>query len=588
VQTQIRGEAIEKIYTVQIKPVSPKEYHNLPDGEKQLSRPYAFNQRTYEAAPGIICEQDTAIEVRDGTKLYADVFRPSEPGEKIPAIIAWSNYGKRPNEYREGDSVGFTPGVPTGTVSEMAKFEGPDPAYWCRHNYAVVNIDIRGVGYSEGYQEQFCSQDGRDGHDVVEWLAGQDWCNGKVTLSGTSALAMSQWFIAAEQPPHLACIAPWEGISDLYRESLYEGGVPNIMFTNFATDGACGLGGIDDQGAMALRYPLMNNYWRDKIPDFARIDVPAYVCACWNHFHLRGSVVGFMKISSRDKWLRAHREFEWPDYYSFDKLEELRRFFDRYCKGVRNGWEETPKVRIDVMDAFDEDRASERAEAEFPLARTEYRRLYLDAAGKSLSYSRPEEEAQASYDSEGGLLFFEHAFAEDTEITGFMKLHAWVEAAGHDDMDLFVTVKKLSASGVELPVTIFSGSAPHPGAWGKLRVSHRELDPELSTGFQPVQSHERALKLSAGEVVEIDVEIWPTSRFWHAGETLRLQIAGNYIRDPHWIEPLVYFVDNKGEHVFHTGPVHESYLQIPVVGPRHDHSRPFVVDESKHPTHPIF
>jgi putative CocE/NonD family hydrolase len=407
-------------------------------------------------------------------------------------------------------------------------------------------------------------------------------------MGGTSALAMAQYYIAAERPPHLACIAPWEGQSDLYRESLYEGGIPMIMFTEFATAGACGLEGIDDQGSMARRYPLMNAYWQSKIPEFEKIEVPAYICAGWNHFHLRGSINAFRWISSEKKWLRAHREFEWPDLYSHANIEDLRRFYDRYCKGINNGWETTPPVRIDVQDAYAEDYVVARPEDEFPLARTQYRRLYLDARDMSLSYSQADAPATASYDAIMQQAEFDVSFGEDTEITGYMKLHAFVEADGHDDMDLFITVKKIDLSGTEVPITIFNGTSPHPGAYGKIRVSHRELDLELSTDFQPIMSHRRQRKLKTGEVAEIEVEFYPTSRIWHEGEILRLQIAGRYIRAEHWIEPLIYEPDNKGMHIIHTGGDKASYLQIPVVGRKNDCGREFVVDVKKHPTHPIF
>ena len=506
----------------------------------------------------------------------------------MPAILAWSNYGKRPNEYRTGKDVGFTPGVPEGTISAMAKFETVDSTYWCNNGYAVINVDIRGVGYSEGYHDQFGIQDGQDGYDFIEWTAQQPWCNGKVAMAGSSALAISQWHIAAQQPPHLACIAPWEGMSDMYRESIYEGGIPSIAFTRFATLGAAGLNGIDDQGAMGLKYPLMNVYWRNKIPDFSKIEVPMYACAGWNHFHLRGTIMGWRLAGSKDKWLRAHREFEWPDFYMPENIEELKRFFDRYCKGINNGWEMMPRVRIDVQDAYDELAEERRPEKEFPLARTQYRKLHLDAATMTASDGAVASESSVSYDANEGQAEFDYTFAEDTEITGYMKLHAWVEAKGHDDMDLFITVKKISAEGVELPVCVFGDTSPHPGAWGKLRVSHRELDPEQSTDFQPIQSHERELKLSPGEIVPIDVEINPTSRFWHAGEKLRVQICGRYIRDEHWIEPLIWETDNAGQHVIHTGGQHDSYLQIPVIGPKHDRTKEFVIDPEAHPSHPIF
>ena len=590
VKKTIDGEEYEQIYTQMLKPVTMEEWQALPEDEKALAKPYPFDPHTYVAAPGIICEQDVAVEMRDGAKLYCDIFRPetSGPDEQVPAILAWSNYGKRPNEYRTGKDVAYTPGVPEGCISPMAKFEAADPSYWCNNGYAVINVDIRGIGYSDGYNDQFGIQDGQDGYDFIEWTAQQPWCNGKVTMAGSSALAISQWHIAAQQPPHLACIAPWEGCSDMYRESIYEGGIPAIAFTRFATLGAAGKNGIDDQGAMGLKYPLMNAYWRNKIPDFSKIQVPMYVTAGWNHFHLRGTIMAYRMAGSKEKWLRAHREFEWPDFYMPENIEDLKRFFDRYCKGIHNGWESTPRVRIDVQDAYDELHEERRPEAEFPLARTRYRQLHLDAATMGASFDPVAAESSVSYDANEGQAEFDYTFAEDTEITGYMKLHAWVEAVGHDDMDLFITIKKIGTDGVELPMCVFGDSAPHPGAWGKLRVSHRELDPEQSTDFQPIQSHERELKLQPGEIVPIDVEINPTSRFWHAGEKLRVQICGRYIRDEHWIEPLIWETDNVGQHVIHTGGQYDSYLQIPVIGPKHDRTKPFAVDEAKHPSHPIF
>lgn len=590
IEKTINGETYEQIYMQMLKPVPMEEYQQMSEEEKALVKPYPFDPHTYEAAPGIICEQDVAVEMRDGAKLYCDIFRPasSGPDEQVPAILAWSNYGKRPNEYRTGKDIAYTPGVPEGAISPMAKFEAADPSYWCNNGYAVINIDIRGVGYSDGYQDQFGIQDGEDGYDFIEWTAQQPWCNGKVTMAGSSALAISQWHIAAQQPPHLACIAPWEGMSDMYRESLYEGGIPALAFTRFATIGAAGKNGIDDQAAMAERYPLMNVYWRNKIPDFSKITVPMYVCAGWNHFHLRGSVMGWRLAGSKEKWLRAHREFEWPDFYTPENMDELKRFFDRYCKDIHNGWELTPRVRVDVQDAYDELHETARPENEFPLARTEYRKLHLDAATMTAADDPVAGEASVAYDANEGQAEFDYAFTEDTEITGYMKLHAWVEAQGHDDMDLFITIKKISADGVELPVCVFGDSSPHPGAWGKMRVSHRELDPEQSTDFQPIQAHERELKLTPGEIVPIDVEINPTSRFWHAGEKLRVQIAGRYIREPYWIEPLTWETDNAGLHVVHTGGTHDSYLQIPMIGPKHDRTKPFEIDVEKHPTHPIF
>jgi putative CocE/NonD family hydrolase len=102
--------------------------------------------------------------------------------------------------------------------------------------YAIVNADARGAGDSEGDVRYWGSAEGEDGYDLVEQIAKQPWCSGRVALAGNSWLAMSQWFIAAQQPPHLTAIAPLEGSSDMMREMLVRGGVPNLGFLKMIQD----------------------------------------------------------------------------------------------------------------------------------------------------------------------------------------------------------------------------------------------------------------------------------------------------------------------------------------------------------------
>ena len=521
-----------------------------------------FNPRTYIAEEGIICEQDVAVKMRDGVTIYTDIFRPQFATGKVPCIVSWSPFGKRPGDGMDEWKI---MGVPPQTVSNMAKFESVDPAYWCRMGYAVANVDPRGIGHSEGDHELFGTQDARDGYDFIEWLATQHWC-GKIGLCGNSGVAMVHWRIAAEQPPNLTCIAPWEGTADMYRESTYEGGIPAYGFPEFIVGSVTGEGYIDDMVYMAAKYPKMNGYWEDKIPRMEKIRIPCYATACWNHFHLRGSFDGFRKIRSAKKWMRAHREFEWPDGYCNAGLEDLKMFYDRYLKDIRNGWELTPRVRLEVQDAYDYDFQINRPEKEWPIARTQYKKLYLDAATQALSYDKFNKESKVSYDAESGITTFDVKFEEDTEITGYMKLHAFVEAIGNDDMDLFINIQKLDEQGNWLPVYVLG--EPHPGAWGKMRVSARTLDPKLSTDYRPIQAHNDLQKLKPGEIVPIDVEFYPTSRLWHKGQQLRIQIAGHYIREG-LFERLEWDTINKGQHVIHTGGQYESYLQIPVIPPRY-------------------
>ena len=550
------GEA-EVIYRPSPEPVDPMKL--TLDG---LGYYPPLNPRTY-IDNGVQIDQDVPVKMRDGTTLYVDVYRPAGEKEPMPALISWCFYGKRPGDSPKNWRI-F--GVPNGTVSKATKFEGPDPMYWAKEGYVVINADSRGAGNSEGNLVIWGEQDGRDGADMVEWAAEQIWCSGKVSVFGNSGLAMCQWWIAAEQPPHLTCIAPWEGTSDLYREFICEGGIPAPGFNNFVMSDARGPGMIEDYVEMIHQYPLMNAYWESKIPDFSKIKIPAYITGGWSHLHLRGSLNGFRKIRSQKKWLRVHREFEWPDTYSWWNLEDLKRFFDRYLKGIHNGWEMTPRVRLEIMDAYDYDYQVNRPEKEFPLARTEYRKLYLDAAANSLSYQPSATETSVSYDGNSGEAVFDITFTETTEITGYMKLRMWVEAEAHDDMDLFLTVLKLDEEGNWLPTSVLD--EPHPGAWGKMRVSHRALDEELSMDFQPVMSHRKEEKLSKGEIVPVDIEFYPHSRIWHKGQQLRLRVAGRYIREG-WFEPFSWETDNKGNHIIHTGGKYESYLQIPFIPPKY-------------------
>lgn len=564
-KTQLRGGEMDVIYSKCREPFSLENMDVSENGAGMLAMGMGLcpplNQRVYEAAPGILCEQDVPVKMRDGITIYCDIYRPSRE-EKVPVIISWSFYGKRPSEaMSEWQIMGVSP----GTVSKMAKFESPDPAYWCHKGYAIANVDPRGVGYSEGDVSFFGTQDGLDGYDFIEWISQQHWCSGNVGMGGNSAVAMTQWRIAAMCPPHLKCIAPWEGTSDIYRESLFEGGIPALTFNEFIIGAITGKGCVDNPIEMGRKSPLMNTYWEDKIPEFKNIRIPVYAAACWNHFHLRGTFEGFRKIKSSKKWIRTHREFEWPDAYDLKNLAELNLFFDRYLKDIHNSWESTPRVRLEVEDALDCNYQDNRPEKEFPLKRTEYKKLYLDAADTTLSLHPVEKEGSCRYDAGEGLVNFDIRFEEDTEITGYMKLRLWVQADGHDNMDLFVNIQKLSTQKEWIPVSVLG--EPHPGTWGKMRVSHRALDEEKSKHFQPVQSHLKEEKLREGEIVPVEVEIVPSSRFWHKGQFLRVQVAGHYIREG-WFEPLSWDVDNKGRHILHTGGTYDSYLQIPVIPPR--------------------
>lgn len=528
-----------------------------------------------EVAPHIICQQDVPMQLRDGTTIYTDIYRPANTTEPVPVIISWSPYGKRPSE---GQDAWQLMGVPPQTVSTMAKFESADPGYWCHYGYAIANVDTRGIGNNEGDLNLWGIEDAQDGYDYIEWLAEQPWCNGRVTMFGNSGVCMPLWKVAATQPPHLCCIAAWEGTGDMYRESLTFNGVPRPMFENWICSNTPTSGWVEDNCNMLMAHPYYDEFWRSKTVQWSKIKVPAYVCAGMCHFHLRGSVMGFRKIRSAKKWLRMHRDMEWPDTYNPENLEDLRKFFDRYCKDIHNGWEFTPRVRMDIMDAYNYDFEKNHAEDKFPVARTEYRKLYLDARDNSMSPELPEVEAEVAYEAhnhvdengkETGGTSFKIKFNEDTLLMGYMRLHLFLEVRGYDNADMFVFVTKRK-DGEYVPIDCMG--FPYRGAWGQSRAARRELDEKESTIFQPVMAHQKDEPLEPGQIVEVDVEIHPHSRIWHAGEELVVDITPDFIKTEWYEDGKMNFATDNGPEgtmdVIHTGGQYASYLQIPVIPPK--------------------
>ncbi|HJD75132.1 MAG TPA: CocE/NonD family hydrolase [Bacteroides reticulotermitis] len=551
-------------------------------GTKVLPAGYQVDPKFRSLPVDIVFEKDVAVTMRDGVTIYTDVFRPTGI-EKVPVIIAWSPYGKSGGTAPRTTNLFNMLGMDNSMLSGLAKFEGPDPAYWCAQGYAICNPDARGVAHSGGNIAMIGTQEGRDCYDLIEWLAVQDWCNGKVGMSGTSYLAFSQWFIAAEQPPHLAAINPNEGLSDAYRDLSLRGGMPDLFFTKRLQVNHVNAKQVlrEDVYEEARRYPMADNpVWQDKIAQFDKIAVPAYVVASYsNTLHTQGTFRAWRKMASEDKWLRIHNSQEWPDYYDDVNTEDRRLFFDHYLKGEENGWEKTPRVRYSVLDMEGGDLLNQPATT-FPPEDVIYEKYYLDGRARSLTTEAVTFEAKTIYDTETdpGMASFIVRFDKETVMVGYPKVHLWVEADGADDMDLFILIQKLDVHGNHLQQFIVPNQGAmmqdlterggsvlrYKGPNGRLRVSARHLDKELSTDIIPAHSFDRVEKLQLGEVVEIEIDLFPIGMAFYPGEQLRLVISSK--NDLGAIMPgtPAYIPENKGNHIIHTGGAHASYLQLPI------------------------
>ncbi len=432
----------------------------------------------------LLFEQNLPVPLRDGTEIYADIYRP-EGATDLPILLSWSPYGK----HAKSNQV-FWPasGVNPEWLSPETPFEGPDPVFWCAQGYAIAIVDPRGAWLSGGDFHHNGMQEALDCFDTIEHLARLEWASGAVGMTGVSYLACIQYLVAPLNPPALKAINPWEGFSDWYREFAFHGGIPETGFAPRASDNIqYSLNRTENTWANFEAHPLYNPFWESKELALSEITQPAYVVASWadQGLHTRGTLEAFRHMRSEQKWLEVHGQKKWAHYYLAQSRERRLAFFDHFLKeegGIIPAW---PKVRLEVRESFGS--ARERIAADWPVPGTQYLRLNLSASGTM----SPTDEGTGTveYDAKTGEAVFEHTFDQDTELTGFAKLALTVEARGSDDMDLFVALEKIDRQGQKTGFGFYAFFEDGPVALGWLRASHRALDHERSTDFLPVHTH---------------------------------------------------------------------------------------------------
>lgn len=511
---------------------------------------------------GVIYEKDVSVKLPDGVVIYVDVFRPD--GRAAP-LIGWGPYGKHGHTRY---SVNFPKAdVADENLSAYTAFEAPDPVYWARHGYAVINPDPRGTWHSRGRATYLSPEEAKDYAALIEWAGTQPWSNGRVGLSGVSYLTSSQWRVAELEPPHLAAINPWEGWSDTYREVVRHGGIPETSFWPYLP-GRWGhsVTEVEDLLLETGNRPFLDAYWKSKQAALERIKVPAFVCASWTDqgLHTRGTLEGYRRISSEQKWLYVHGRKKWAHYYEPRCVEMQRAFFDHFLLERETGLSQWPRVRYELREKYYQ--GAEFAAAEWPIENTEYVPLYLSPGGLTGS---PGGAQSTSYDpTKGERVSFDYIFPKDANVAGHMALRLWVSIDAGEDMDIFVAIQKLDRDGEVVPFAYYAQFEDGPVALGWLRVSHRELDLEASKPYMPVLAHQRELPLEPGEIVPVDVEIWPSGTCFAAGEGLRLIIQGSDIYD--YPRPSVHArhedLRNAGKQNLFMGEPRPSRLLIPITG----------------------
>ncbi|KAJ0362276.1 hypothetical protein COL154_006378 [Colletotrichum chrysophilum] len=515
-------------------------------GFRQQKRNFKAGQQVEPGAlhlsEDLVMHESVPMQLDDGTTLYSDIFLPasfqdldSRYADPVPALVAWSPYGKQKGTTLL-DDFPFRAGVLKERLSGLQKWEGPDPDFWCPRNYAVINVDTRGAYSSEGDLLIMGHQEAQDGASFITWVSKQPWCNDTLATQGK----------------------------------------------------------LEDITSHGREHQLYDAYWEDKIAHPERINVPVYAAASWtNPVHTPGTFEAWEAVPDTvPKWLRIHNSQEWPDYYEDCNQKDLLRFFDRYLKTQKNDWETTPKVRLSVLHfgLVNQQDTVARPEADFPLARTRYTKLFLQG-NNTLSLDPEAAESALPYDSQCGKQTFLYQFDKACETTGYFCAHLVMSCPEHTDMDVFVQVEKLSALKRPQAVQTIkpqnvvlqrllkfmhdwnilpggAGMAFHRGPSGCLRGSFAlSRDEQRSKVYKPHYTFTEKISLKKGERRTLDIPMSPSGMFWEKADHLRLTIQGSAVV-PFALPGLeMHSTDNKGLHVVHCGGDGEesSHLLIPVV-----------------------
>jgi uncharacterized protein len=525
----------------------------LQTGQYLFAKGWELNLENpgFALASDVIVEKNVRVKMRDGCELSANIFRPGKMG-KFPVIMTFTPYHKDLSGWAANKGL-------KDPISRECPFEAPDPGYWVPHDYVLILFDERGYGLSSG--ARLGAREGQDYYDGIEWAAAQPWSSGNVGMTGVSALANCQWNAAAANPPHLKAVCIWEGFGasealEPFRLGPRYWGITEFQFVRQMIWWTAPLNPALGQTSPEIRpeAPL----------DLTKITLPIVICVSHDQeLHQMGGMWGYEHIGSQYKWFFSHGRHKWEVYYSPESLAFQKKFFDCFLKGnTHSGILETPRVRLEIRDTID--KYTVRYENEWPIARTQYKKLYLDATTGRLNWDKPGQPGKVTYESAIGAAIFSVKFDEEIEITGNMGAYLWVSPLEVRDMDLIVKLRKLDTSGSVVYFDHCHAPGTYEVASGWWRLSWRELSTGKSRPEWPISAFSAPQYVQPGEVVQAIFNIYFSSTVFHKGETLQVFIAGSNKYTVTNNRFMFEFI-NFGKHTVYTGGKYDSFLLIPVM-----------------------
>ena len=598
------------------------------DDRRELVTPANARNELRRNAMGILRFRDVQIPLENGLHVFADVFRPAEPGT-YPVIMNCGPYGKAFNHH----SIDGADDLEKHELMEEDYFfgnagslqfenhESVNTAAWVPEGYIVIRVDMPGAGKSPGQLAPWGIAGAEAFRDAIDWAGEQEWCNGAVGLWGMSYLAISQHAAASLHPKHLRAMVAIGTDVDLYEEVAYNGGILNAQFWPIWRASGLTPPIIGEKDIADFVQTMKDSPFRDSnpeaifgpraevfmSPDLTDVTVPLWAVASTTHvsnIHQLGGSAAYLTTPTPNKKL----DF-WEDWfqrsYAAESVAQHRAFFDHWLKGIENGIMDAPPVRLEIRTGDGSSFLLE--ENEWPVARTEYPRWYFDASPSDwsadparddflrLAAAAPMDDAQASYSAQvqlappapvgspridptsaesdphvTGVSFISEPVAEDSVIAGFGKVQLWVSSTSHD-MDIFVSVRVLDEHDREVDFTGFTTMGfpdrISPLTKGWLKASHRALDPERTTDYSPKHTHRKAdhSPLEPGVPVRLEIELNPNTGYIRRGQRLRVDIQ------PYdGVASGMYHGYDESSHdgavnTILTGPGREGYIQLPIV-----------------------
>jgi putative CocE/NonD family hydrolase len=522
---------------------------------------------TSAAATGPVATVRTRgyLTMADGVQLAYTVVRPAKAGH-YPTLFEYSGY----NPGRQPDAA---------FIKQFVQDEG---------HYAYVGVNLRGTGCSTGTFDFFQPQEAVDGAAVIKWVRQQAWSDGLVGMIGKSYPGITQLFVAEQDPPGLAAIAPGHFFGDAYRDVARPGGIANHGFAalwsfvgrpSYEVEAAPGEVAQGDAGCLRgltgeltslptnpylqlLQHPYDDPLYDARSPDphLDRIHVPLLATMSWQDEQLGSRnthVLSELEGLGNEHWWATLTNGDHGMARTAPELADLERFYDHFLRGVDNGWDQRPRVQV-WWDAgrdgrrapgwttglehwADPLRTADGDLAPLPLAL----RGGTGSTGALSATAATAAEAPTSYlytpvlGTEGDLDPYyatptlPHAnLWTMTAPTGTAASFTSAPLAqdltvlGSASADLWITS---TAPDVDLQVTITEvrpdGQEEYVEA-GWLRASQRALDPKQSTELRPYQTQQAAdvRMLQPGVPALARVEVFPFGHLFRKGSRIRVWV----------------------------------------------------------------